>query len=227
MDLETLWHDIWFYDLGLPSNIAKIKTVTDEYERILAIYNGPDRYYHSLNHIKFCIDKLYEIFQRPLSHINGIDRFAIIYSVIYHDLIYNSRSSDNEEQSANEAIKSLCAISHKHEYYYSMKDNIRGLIMATKHTGPPIGMWQKVICDIDLAGLGQPFEEFDRDTQLIRKEWLWANDMDFATHRAKILQGFLDKDYIYYTLPFREKYELQARENLTRSIAKLKRVLAG
>ena len=86
----------------------------------------------------------------------------------------------------------------------------------------PDDMDAQTLVDIDLCIIGRPDEEFDEYERSIRNEYSWVLDKQFKAVRASILQGFLDRPYIYYTKFFRQKYEDQARRNLKSSLIQLR-----
>jgi len=97
------------------------------------------------------------------------------------------------------------------------------LILATKHDELQRDHDAKLMVDIDLSILGQPRDVFDQYEVNIRKEYAHVPDEQFRLGRKNILQSFLDRESIFATDFFKEKYESKAIENLTRSIQQLSR----
>jgi predicted metal-dependent HD superfamily phosphohydrolase len=64
---------------------------------------------------------------------------------------------------------------------------------------------------------------FDQYERQIRLEYEWVTDKAFVSGRSAVLQSFLDRPAIYSTDFFRTKFEVQARHNITRSLACLSR----
>jgi predicted metal-dependent HD superfamily phosphohydrolase len=95
------------------------------------------------------------------------------------------------------------------------------MIVATKHIAKPEYPDDAVLCDIDLAILGQPEEAFDVYERQIRREYEWVPEAQFRERRKAILQSFLERRTIYSTKFFHQRYEKQARKNLARSISQL------
>jgi predicted metal-dependent HD superfamily phosphohydrolase len=56
----------------------------------------------------------------------------------------------------------------------------------------------------------------------VRREYDWVAEAEFRAGRAPILETFLDRFSIFMTPHFQEKYEKQARMNLTASLLVLK-----
>jgi len=104
----------------------------------------------------------------------------------------------------------------------SFAQDVHDLILVSKHNVLPNTIDEKVFTDIDLSILGRLQPEFDEYETNIRKEYAWVPEEQFKEGRKAILQMFLDRNAIYSTDFFREKYETQARDNLQRSIKELK-----
>jgi predicted metal-dependent HD superfamily phosphohydrolase len=138
-------------------------------------------------------------------------------AIWFHDAIYDTHCSDNEERSAQWA--------HQHAFEQGLSADVaarvRDLILATKHDTLFSDSEAALLMDIDLASLGYPVDEFDRQEPRIRQEYDWVPETAFREGRAKILQRFLERDLIYQTEYFCERYERQARLNLQRSLASL------
>jgi predicted metal-dependent HD superfamily phosphohydrolase len=96
------------------------------------------------------------------------------------------------------------------------------LIMATKHVEPPRNNDERLIADIDLTILGRPTGEYQEYEDGVRQEYGWVQEERFRAGRAEVLARFLAREHIYYTDHFREKYEENARANLSNSISTLR-----
>jgi predicted metal-dependent HD superfamily phosphohydrolase len=86
----------------------------------------------------------------------------------------------------------------------------------------PIGYDEQILTDIDLSILGAEARAFSQYEKRIRFEYAWVPWDEYSAGRARILQSFLDRTTIYSTPLFIQMYEARARENLARSIEKLK-----
>ena len=96
--------------------------------------------------------------------------------------------------------------------------------MATKHETIPEEGDAKLMADIDLATLGQPWEKFNRNRKNIREEYSRIPYENFAAGTRKIFEGFMNKQKrpsIYQTEFFRNKYEVAAETNMNRAMALL------
>ena len=98
---------------------------------------------------------------------------------------------------------------------------VAALILATKHSQPPVGGDEQLLVDIDLSILGRPSEEFDAYERAIRMEYQHVAAESFRAGRAAVLRKFVERLRIYCTGLFYERYESTARQNLQRSIVRL------
>ncbi len=181
------------------------------YSDLVARYSEPHRAYHTITHIKHCLHELETI--RRL--ITNPDVFEL--AIWYHDAIYDAKSKDNEEQSAALAtrmVKKTLLPDH-------LGQSATNLIMATKHLAPPANPDAQLFVDIDLSIFGQTENDFDEYDKQIRKEYEWVAEDAFVDGRSRIVKLFLDRSNIYATRFFQNKYEAQARRNITRSLARL------
>lgn len=186
------------------------------YQRALFVdlddkYDEPHRAYHTFAHIEQCLDELDQV--RHLA--NAPD--CVEYALWYHDVVYVVKAVDNEEKSAAHAIRMGRVTSLTDQFLQTAAD----LILATKHVAIPSDPDARLLVDIDLSIFGQSPERFDQYDRNIRWEHEWVPAQTYAERRKGVLRSFLDRPAIYLTQHFHEKYELQARQNLERAIARL------
>ena len=176
-------------------------------------YNGPMRFYHTLKHIDSCIDEC--LWARHLLK----NLWAVLFAIIFHDFVYDSKRKDNEEESAEYAFN-FCMSSRLEEY----ANDVRKMILATKHTGQTEGLSNdsKYMLDIDLSGLGQHETIFRYNGNMIRREYHHLSDEEFNKGRIKFFEGMLARKSIYYTKFFQDKYENEAQRNIQQELIKLK-----
>jgi predicted metal-dependent HD superfamily phosphohydrolase len=183
--------------------------INNTYLKLLQNYSGNNRHYHNIDHIDNGLTAIDEI--RHLAR----DPEALEMAWWWHDYIYDTKSFINEFNSVIAMKTTLLALGVTREFRHI----VTGLILATMHDYIPTDIDQRFIVDIDLMGLGSSPEIFDLNTAKIRKEYSRVSDEDFKKGRAEFFRKFLAsrKDQpIYLTDYFREKYELQAQENLRR-----------
>ncbi len=187
------------------------------------VYGEKHRFYHNTSHINNCLDEYSSFLHRKKRFESpGIE---VVFSLLLHDSVYRIPSTyyGNEYESALFARE----IMDEHYGEGSSKDynlivkNIQDNILATDHDLDRVSSYnknQKLITSIDLAGLGHSWEEFEKNTSLIKKEYPNVSDRDFEHGRKKFLNGLLERDAIYTNDFFFGKYERFARENIKKYI---------
>lgn len=208
------WHSLC---QRLGAFFASEKLLNKAYDDLITAYTEPGRYYHNLEHISDGLNKLDEV-RSLISDPDGIEM-----AWWFHDAVYDTTSSVNEEASAavaNNVLKGL-GFSDKLVAHIGLRMQVMQLILLTKHDFIPTIEDGQLIVDIDLASLGTPPEIFDLNTANIRNEYAHVSDEDFVRGRAEFFRKFLQgRPSIYLTKYFRDIYEIQAQENLKRVIAK-------
>jgi predicted metal-dependent HD superfamily phosphohydrolase len=185
----------------------------EHFEKIRKQYSIPKRFYHTFEgHIAQGL----EVFNEFGYLCKDPD--LIYFSWMNHDAEYDTHRNDNEEQSVVFAIN----LAREMQLPKRFEENSKNLILPTKHIIIPEGFDVRFHLDIDLSIFGQPEAVFDLYEENIRKEYEWAPIDVYRTKRAEILQMFADRNPLYHTLQIREKYEEKAKENLKRSIEKLR-----
>jgi len=184
---------------------------------LLNNYGGHDRYYHTFWHINGCLALLAEARRDMPEWFADKVRHAAIELVLFeHDVIYDANASeDNEERSA------VLAGVHANRlgFAQSVKLLLRPYILATKHQEPVHALGARVVCDIDLATLAEPWERFCEHTRQVREEYGRYSDEEFAEGRREFFREMLGRDRpIYQTGYFRDRFEKRARENLARVV---------
>jgi predicted metal-dependent HD superfamily phosphohydrolase len=185
-----------------------------EWRRLITAYSLPERTYHTIEHVLECQGELDNC--RTLAR----DPDVLEAALWYHDAVYDPQKYDNEEASARLA----CEVFYRAGLPIERLKMVEQLILATRHSFVPSDKDSALIVDIDLSILGANTERFDRYEAAIRREYSFVPDVVFRNKRAEILEGFLSRSFLFTTPAFRERFELKARENLTRSLERLKRI---
>jgi predicted metal-dependent HD superfamily phosphohydrolase len=180
------------------------------YERLTAAYSEPQRHYHNQRHIAECLaefDQARHLARQPT---------AVELALWFHDVVYDPKASDNEEQSAELAVRCLAdgGISG------AAAQAVVKLVLGTKTHDVDADSDTALVVDVDLSILGQDEKRFFEYEEQIRREYAWVPQSIFASKRVEILQGFLARERIFTTEWF-YKYEGAARRNLQASIARL------
>ena len=201
MDEQDRWAQTWTH-LG-------ISPPTGLLERLVAAYTEPHRAYHTVQHLRECFEQLDSCLVSPESPA------SLELALWFHDAIYDTKSSDNEADSAAWFLEVLG------DHDESFLDTTESLILVTKHSAAPETPDEQLLLDIDLSILGAPTERFDQYEVQVRREFQWVPEEAYRGARLKILREFYDRPTLYHTEHFQRRLAAQARENLARSISSL------
>lgn len=180
------------------------------WEEVEQHYSQPDRHYHTLHHLNAMLAEL----QPHKDTFSSWD--TVIFALAYHDLVYNSLKSNNEEKSAEVAIKRLQEISFPKKLLTLCEQ----FILATKkHEAKDLET--NLFTDADLSILGADSQTYEEYSKQIRREYSIYPDILYNPGRKKVLLHFLEMPNIYKTLEFRNKYERQAKSNMQAELMKL------
>jgi len=180
------------------------------FDELNKYYSDDTRFYHDKSHIVECL-RNFQLYRSKAEHPSEIE-----IAIWFHDVIYDTKASDNEEQSAVFAERALVEASAQKDSVNRVVD----MILATK-THQVSSNDSKLMVDIDLGILGTPRDVFEQYDQNIRKEYHWVPSEVYLPGRANVLRSFIEREAIYHTKEFYDLYEVQARKNLERKIAEL------
>lgn len=199
-DVETLHYE--WCDLALSYTSDKI-LIDNIFNILQKKYEEKHRTYHNLSHIRTLLN-LCKDFKDSLKDYNTV-RFA----VWFHDAIYNTKRRDNEQQSAGLASQLLSRLGAQSSECVQM-------IEATKdHYGRGLSADVRLFLDMDLAILGASEEIYTEYAKAVRDEYSWVPDLLYRRGRREVLEAFLEREAIYLTEEMRERYEVQARKNIS------------
>ncbi|HET9909921.1 MAG TPA: hypothetical protein VFQ23_24955 [Anaerolineales bacterium] len=204
--LKIQWED-------LSSLYASDRIIKDNlFQMLKEKYSEKSRFYHNLSHIKTLLS-LFESLHNKIQEHNAI-RFAIWF----HDVIYDSKRSDNEEESARLVVEVL----HKLQVNIETIEIVKEMILATKnHNGKNLTHDVKLFLDMDLAILGTSEEIYKEYSKAIREEYSWASDAIYRSGRERVLRSFIERERIYLTHEMEVRYAEQARKNIDNEIKSL------
>ena len=178
-----------------------IAKLWDEIEKS---YCRRNRYYHNLGHLETLVREL----DKYREQIN--DWHSVLFSVFYHDIIYNVTRKDNEEKSARLAVQRLGEIHFPKEQIGVCRQQI----LATGTHAESDDSDTNLFTDADLAILGYEHADYENYCSQIRKEYLLYPDFVYNAGRKKVISHFLQMERIYKTKEFFTQYETPARQNL-------------
>ena len=204
--LKTRWLDLCL-NLGADAEIKK-----GVFNSLVTLYAEPGRAYHNLKHVYNLLGWA-ETWRE-----NILDFQTIGFAVWFHDAIYDARRVDNEPQSANLAVARLKYLKASD----AQIETVRQIILATKtHDSTGLNADGRLFLDLDLSILGADALAYQAYSRAIRREYDFVSEPLYRTGRQRVLQSFLDREFIYLTAVCREKFELPARENIKREIVEL------
>lgn len=183
--------------------------------QLIEAYSAPHRFYHTIEHLA----EMFPLIDRLAQEAE--DPSVIELAVWFHDAVYDSRASDNEERSAEWARELLSPLGVPS----LVLDRMGQLIRATAHftVGNATDRDMAALLDADLAILGAAPERYLRYSNDVRREYAWVPQAEYRNGRIAVLRTFLGRPRIYHhEITFKEREE-QARRNLSEEI----RLLSG
>jgi predicted metal-dependent HD superfamily phosphohydrolase len=168
-------------------------------------YASEGRHYHTLEHIHEVL-KTVEALESTAVHCHALKLAAWL-----HDVVYDSKASDNEERSAAFA-QQLC-----HDLSIPEGAAVASLIQKTKTHVARQDPDAQILIDADLAILGASEAQYQTYAERIRQEYAWVPEADYRQGRRRVLESFLGRAKIYHLL---SRLEEPARRNLAAEIAR-------
>lgn len=202
--LGSRFADLW-HRLGAAGDGAEVYAALD------TAYGEPARVYHTTQHLADCLVRLDEFPEAEA------ERDLVEAAIWFHDAVYDPTSSENESRSADWAARALGDAG----VAGSLVQRVSALVLLTRHLGPATDSAGRLLCDVDLSILGREPADFERFERAIRAEYSWVPEPEYRARRGRVLRGFLERQPLYQTVPFRIRYEEAARRNLARALAQL------
>lgn len=190
----------------IPQEISK-----KYFDIILEKYSENKRFYHNLSHINTLLknaEKYKHLFQ---------NYSAIRFAIWFHDIIYNTKRSNNEEKSVELAVKALEEMQISHTIIMLVENMI---IATKKHSANGLDEDGKMFLDLDLAILGANSEIYQNYAKAIRAEYSWVPYFLYRRSRKSVLGGFLAREHIFFSNELAKLEEI-ARQNITQEIDSL------
>jgi predicted metal-dependent HD superfamily phosphohydrolase len=184
---------------------------------LLIRYREPHRYYHTARHIMMVIRHLHDVSAMLESQPSA----ELVAAALYHDAIYDPRTSDNEARSASLANSQLAEIG----WSYGRCATVGALILTTVgHSGSDADLITEtaILLDADLAILGAEPHSYSAYVTAVRAEYFFVDDDQWRAGRGRILQGFLDRPRIFATDYMHTEFEHRARANIEAELASLR-----
>jgi len=182
------------------------------FDLLVKQYSENGRVYHNLSHVSALLAQAAEL----QTEIEDYD--AVCLAIWFHDAIYNTHKTDNEEKSAKWASSALANLSVP----APTVESVREMILATKDHRPlQLSGDARLFLDLDLAILGASPDVYRHYSRAIREEYSWVPRILYRRARKQILKGFLDRDAIYFSQLMSSRLELRARSNIEAELKEL------
>jgi predicted metal-dependent HD superfamily phosphohydrolase len=180
---------------------------------LLGAYSEPSRQYHTIEHIASLLRQLDD------HGLAVADRDAVALAMLFHDVIYDPRRRDNEEQSAALARGRLSLLGFPNEVVAKVEHYIR----ATKHAQDfeTNDHDLSLLLDLDLSTLAAAPAEYRVYADAIRREYGDVPNELYRPARRRVLEAFLARERIYRTDDLHRLWEERARANITAEMATL------
>src|SRR5690348_17112290 len=111
------------------------------YRDLVSLYSQPHRHYHNLSHITECLaelDSVHDLARQP---------DAVELALWFHDAVYETRSQDNEEKSAELARRRIADAGGTADLCNSVAD----LVLSTKAHDSSLHPDAPLLVDVDLS----------------------------------------------------------------------------
>jgi predicted metal-dependent HD superfamily phosphohydrolase len=193
--------------------VQELELTAELWRDLRSRYSESGRFYHTLSHLDSIISELNAV-------KNSVqDWETMVFSVAYHDSVYDPLGSDNEERSADLAETIMKKLSLPEQKINKCREQI----LATKKHGRSDDKDTNYFTDADLNILGSSPEVYMEYAALIREEYRSFPDAKYNPARIKILSELLEMPAIYKSKEFFNKFEAQARLNMRSEIEWLSR----
>jgi predicted metal-dependent HD superfamily phosphohydrolase len=204
--LSTEWHLLSSHHGAVEEAKERLRTF------LFRQYSADARVYHNLSHIAEML-RLINSYREQVQ-----DYESVCFAVWFHDAVYDTRRSDNEDQSAEFAERTLPELLAPPEVI----NRTTKLILATKkREAGKLDSDVGVFLDADLSILGAHEQVYLKYSEAIRREYQWVPLSLYRKKRRQILESFLTRERIYFTQEMHTRLEAQAKRNLAREILAL------
>ncbi len=182
-------------------------------DALIARHSEPHRRYHTITHVMWVVRHVDELSRtEPVT-----DLAAVRAAALFHDIVYDPRSTTNEPDSAVVAAHHLADLGWAAERIGCVVEMIEATAGHVAVEGDTA-----VLLDADLSVLGSEPSAYAAYVSGVRAEYAHVDDAAWRVGRAAVLQSFLGRDRIYATATMRSTRERRARANLEAELATLR-----
>lgn len=151
--------------------VSDLKISSNWFQVILKYYSESHRYYHTIRHI-------YNMLLFAGSVLNP----TLVFSVFFHDVIYNPEKKDNEVKSA-ELFSIMCEELHLQMYIPKVCKYILATIGHSLEDEDSDGL---IFLDLDLSILGSNVQVYSDYSKQIRLEYSYVEESKYRLGRKKV-----------------------------------------
>ncbi len=179
------------------------------------------RHYHNEAHVLRIFNDYIQYVREPHMISDAVFDRWIAQFAMAHDsvLVYSDNGSSTQGLSENLSAYIYEDVAENNGC--AQKNAVALAIRATaNHTMDQFWLphFAKMCLDLDLVGLADDADSYDKTTAKVRKEFAHVSSKDFVTGRLVFLNAMLSRNKIYY-LPMFADFEEKARNNMWREIS--------
>ena len=170
---------------------------------VVARHREPHRRYHGIRHVTWVVRHIRELAAEAATD----DLDAIVAAAFFHDAVYDPRATDNEEQSALLAERTLAELGWSEDRRMRVGDLVRSTAVHAGTDDPDAA----VLLDADLAVLGSEPAAYQAYATGVRSEYAHVDADAWRTGRSQVLLDLLSRDPLYATAPARRRWAARGR----------------
>jgi predicted metal-dependent HD superfamily phosphohydrolase len=187
-------------------------TSRTEWAAVVAAWSEPHRRYHDLAHLAAVLGLVGELAGE------AADPDAVRLAAWYHDVVYDTERTANEQESAERARVGLRGLVPDER----LAEVERLVLLTAGHDPEPGDANGAVLSDADLAVLAGPPAAYAAYASAIRAEYLHLPDEEFTRGRIAVLEHLLALPALFRT-EGAQPWTGAARANLSAELALLRR----
>ncbi len=170
-------------------------------------YNECHRFYHTLTHLMSMFALLDDYKD------NCTNTSAISLAILFHDIIYDPTSKENEIESVK-VFKDFC---NDVQLNGVLENNVTDMILSTiDHNPLTLDPDLLLFLDLDLSILAST--DYTTYSTNIRKEYSHVDESIYKSKRIQVLQHFIKREKLFFVLG---GLEMNARLNIKQEIDNL------
>jgi predicted metal-dependent HD superfamily phosphohydrolase len=186
-----------------------------------AMMGAPERFYHGVGHLAL-LWRRHRLYAAEAGLTAPEWERLIACAIAYHDCVNEGGRHDNEQRSAEVWLRASARSGLSDEDRNWVADTIRAtsdhLAYPNATKASPSEQARLWMLDLDLTPLGETAADFDRNTELLRREVPHLTESEWDAGRLSFLRRFAAAPQIYRTPALAAVFEVQARANIARQL---------